>query len=666
MIFLANSTWFHQVTAVHIGEQLMLSRTPGCRLPFKLLLALTLALRLDAAERLEPADGDWFKANYTKAERQIPMRDGVKLCTAIFSPKASSITYPIWIIRTPYGIGPYGADKLPTLSGPMKYYAREKFIFVVQDVRGRNASEGEFVQVRPLKSAPDGTTDESTDAWDTIDWLVKNVPNNNGKAGLSGVSYPGFYAICGAINSHPALTAVSPQAPVADWFLGDDYHHNGALYLSKSFGSSIGLMPSKPTLEKSKSFDFGTHDGYAFYLTLGPLAHPYNPSFESRPGFWNDILAHGTYDDFWKARNPCAHLTNIHAAVLTVGGWYDAEDLYGTLQVYHHVERQNPGVTGTLVMGPWVHGGWQAANTQRFGPLDFGSNTFEYFRQCIELPFFKHFLKGSPEPPPAEAVVFETGVNRWRRFSAWPPTNRVAKALYFHSDGRLAFDPAADGKDPFDEYVSDPAKPVPYISGIAMGMTREHMIDDQRFAATRPDVLVYQTAVLEKDETLAGPVVPDLRVLTTGTDSDRIVKLIDVYPADYPNPEPNPLGVQMGGYQQLVRAEPMRGKFRNSFEKPEPFEPGKITKVAWGMPDVFHTFRRGHRIMVQVQSAWFPLVDCNPQTFCDIYQARPEDFRKATQRVFRNVGAPSAVRVNVLPAGGWDGAESGAKRKDSP
>ncbi|MEK7684910.1 MAG: CocE/NonD family hydrolase [Verrucomicrobiota bacterium] len=607
-----------------------------------------------AADKLEPVDKTWLEENYTKFEYRIPMRDGVKLLTAVYAPKETSTNYPIWLTRTPYGVRPYGVDAYADPHGTLKYYAREKFVFALQDVRGRNGSEGQFSHARPIQPVKAGPsdTDESTDAWDTIDWLVKNVPNNNGRVGLSGISYPGFYAACGAIDGHPALKAVSPQAPIADWFIGDDFHHNGTLYLPHAFNflASFEQKLEKPTRENPKPFDYETPNGYEFFLNVGPLENADARFFKGKVAFWNELMQHGAYDDFWQRRNLRPHLKNIQAAVLTVGGWFDAEDLFGALQVYGHIERQNPGLYNALVMGPWAHGQWHGEGL-KLGSVSFRANTAEYFRQNIELPFFKHFLKGGTNLDLPEAFIFETGTCQWRRFAAWPPTNSVARSLCFQAGGRLSFDPPTDGGGAFDEYVSDPARPVPFIPNIAINMTREHMLDDQRFAATRPDVLVYQTDVLEEDVTIAGPITASFHVSTTGTDSDWIVKLIDVYSGDYPNPDPNPTGMQMGGYQQLVRGEPMRGKFRNSFEKPEPFEPGQVTKVEWVMPDVLHTFRRGHRIMAQVQSSWFPLVDRNPQTFCDIYHAKPEDFRRATQRVYRTAAAPSAIRIHLLPAG---------------
>jgi len=594
----------------------------------------------------------YLREHYTKFEYKIPMRDGVKLFTSVYAPKDESQPWPILLTRTPYSLKPYSEDRYPDPGAQLKHYAKEKFVFVLQDVRGRNGSEGEFVHMRPHKEVKSGPRDidESTDAYDTIDWLVKNVPNNNGKVGMMGISYPGFYTAAGMIDSHPALKCASPQAPIADWFVGDDFHHNGAFYLPHAFGffSGFGQKLDEPTREQPKPFDYKTPDGYEFYLKLGPLANADKLYFKGRIEFWNDLMGHDTYDEFWQTRNLRPHLKNIKSAVMTVGGWYDAEDLFGPLQIYHEVERNNPGIFNVLVIGPWFHGGWSRGDGDKLGNVDFHAKTAEFYRENIELPFLKHFLKDDPKLDLPEAYVFETGTAQWRRYESWPPKNTREQTLYLHSDGKLSFDSPADGTSQFDEYMSDPAKPVPFIPNVAIGMTREHMLDDQRFACSRPDVLVYQTEVLEEDITIAGPITASLQVSTTGTDSDWVVKLIDVYSGDYPNPDPNPAGVQMGGYQQLVRGEAFRGKFRNSFSKPEPFEPGKMTKVEWVLPDAYHTFRRGHRIMAQVQSSWFPLVDRNPQTFCDIYHAREEDFQKATQRVYHSSRAGSQVRVLVL------------------
>jgi putative CocE/NonD family hydrolase len=607
-------------------------------------------------QTISAASADVNKAylleHYSKREVKIPMRDGVKLFTAVYSPKDDSKTYPLLLTRTPYSLKPYGEDVYPDPGGSLMNYAEEKFIFVFQDVRGRYASEGQYLHMRPQKPTHSGPqdTDESTDAYDTIDWLVKQVPNNNGKAGMMGISYPGFYTAAGMIDSHPALKCASPQAPIADWFVGDDFHHNGAFFLPHAFGffSGFGQKLADPTRERPKPFDYKTPDGYEFYLNLGPLENADKHYFKTEIEFWDDLMNHGTYDEFWQARNLRPHLKNIKSAVMTVGGWFDAEDLFGALNTYREVERNNPGVTNLLVMGPWPHGGWGSSSGDKLGVVDFYAKTGEFYREKIELPFLKYFLKGGTNFDLPKAYVFETGTDQWRRYSAWPPTNTHERVLYFHPAGVLSASAPSGRPSEFDEYVSDPAKPVPFIPNISLGMAREYMVDDQRFASTRPDVLVYQTDVLEDEVTLAGPVTAGLQVSTTGTDSDWVVKLIDVYSGDHPNPQPNPENVQMGGYQQLVRGEPFRGKFRNSFSRPEPFGPGKVSAVKFTMPDVYHTFRRGHRIMVHVQSSWFPLADRNPQTFCDIYHARPEDFKKATQRVYHSAEHPSQIQVRVL------------------
>jgi putative CocE/NonD family hydrolase len=602
------------------------------------------------------ADQAYMKEHYTKYEYKIPMRDGVALFTAAYVPKDASTSYPILLQRTPYSLRPYGESNYPTSPrGQMKYYAKERFIFAYQDVRGRNASQGQFVHVRPHRAQKGPREiDESTDTFDTIEWLTKNVPLNNGKVGLLGISYPGFYAAAGMIDAHPALKCSSPQAPVTDWFIGDDFRHNGALYLAHSFRflSFFGQPLARPTRQMATPFDYETPDGYEFYLRLGPLDEVVKKHFEKGLVFWDELLEHGTYDDFWKQRRIATHLKNIRPAVMNVGGWFDAEDLYGPLHVYRATEERSPGAYNMLVMGPWSHGGWHGGDGERLGHVSFDQKSAVFYRNQIELPFLKHFLKDGPDPMLPEAYAFETGTNQWRKFDAWPPRGTEARSLYFHPGGRLSFDPPTDSAaDPFDEYVSDPAKPVPFIPNIAIGMTDEHMLDDQRFASSRTDVLVYASEPLTEDVTIAGPISPRLFVSTTGTDADWVVKLIDVYSGDFPSPNPNPAGVQMGGYQQPVRGEVMRGKFRDSFETPAPFEPGKVTKVAYVMPDAYHTFRRGHRIMVHVQSSWFPLVDRNPQKFMDIYHARPEDFQKATQRVYRTGEQSSQIGVQVLPRG---------------
>jgi len=569
-------------------------------------------------------------------------------------PKDDSQKYPMLFIRTPYSCQPYGTDKYPDSLRPGELFAKSGYIFVYQDVRGRWMSEGEFENVRPHNPAKKPKEfDESSDTYDTIDWLLKNVKGHNGKVGITGISYPGFYAVCGMIDAHPAVKAVSPQAPVTDWFVGDDFHHNGCLFLPHCFNFMYGF--GKPRLEPTKkfgrpAFDHGMPDGYKFFLEMGPIKNADAKFYKGEIAFWKEVMKHGTYDEFWQARNIRAHVKNIKPAVLTVGGWFDAENLFGALQIYKHAEANNPPRFNHLVMGPWHHGGWSGGDGDKLGDVNFGAKTADYFREKIEFPFFESHLKGDGSEARPKAWVFETGTNVWRKFDTWPPKEAKPTSFQFTHDGRLV--PTGGLRLPlgatFDEFISDPAKPVPTMNKIDIGMPREYMTADQRFAASRPDVLVYQTPVLENDLTLAGPIEVELYVSTTGTDADWIVKVIDVYPDDYPDPNPNPTGVRMGGYQQLVRGEPFRGKFRNSFEKPEPFKPGEVAKVKFTMPDIFHTLRPGHRLMVQVQSTWFPLVDRNPQTFCDIYSASEQDFQKQTHRVYRDESHPSRITVGVV------------------
>jgi uncharacterized protein len=605
-------------------------------------------------------------AHYTKYEYSIKMRDGVHLFTAVYVPKDTSHTYPFLINRTPYSVGPYGVDQYPNRLGPSPDFETAGYIFVFQDVRGRFMSEGTFVEMTPhidnKKSNKD--IDDSSDLYDTLEWLLKNVPNNNGNAGIWGISYPGFYTSSSIIDTHPALKAASPQAPITDLYMNDDAYHNGAFMLAANFGFYAFFTPQKnPELPKPEvPFDYGTPDGYEFYLNAGPIANLSN--YLGSNGFlWDDQVKHDTYDDYWQVRNLEPHLKNIHCAVLTVGGWFDAEDLQGPFKTYHAIEKNNPGIFNALVVGPWVHGGWSRYEGNHLGRVNFASNTGDYYRKNILFPFFEQHLKGSGDAKLPEAYVFETGTNVWRQYSAWPPKNVAAKTLYFHGNGGLSFDPPATDAPGFDEYVSDPSKPVPFVAYATQDAPQEYMLSDQRFASSRTDVLTYETGVLQEDVTIAGPISPKLFVSTSGTDSDWDVKLIDVYPPDYPQskldvlkPEdrdkpPTDVGLpefNMGGYQQLVRGEPFRGKFRHSFEKPEPFIPGKVEEVDFSMPDVNHTFRRGHRIMVQVQSSWFPLTDRNPQSFVKIPDAKPSDFVKATERVYRAKGQESGVVVQVL------------------
>ena len=593
------------------------------------------------------------RERYTKSEFYIPMRDGVRLFTSVYSPKEPEGTYPIMLLRTPYGVHPYGENRFPSRLGPSDLFAGEDFIFAYQDVRGRYLSEGQFVNMRPHRAQKETPldVDESTDTYDTIDWLLENVPNHNGRVGIWGISYPGFYAAVGMIDAHPALRAVSPQAPIADWFF-DDFHHHGAFFLPHAFDflAIFGPPRPQPTTEKNPRYNYPTKDGYQFYLDLGPLNEVNQRYLGGQVSFWDDLVNHPNYDDFWKSRNILPHLRNVAPAVMTVGGWFDAEDLYGPLQTYRAVEAANPASFNILVMGPWSHGGWARGKGDSLGDISFGSETAVFFRENIELPFFKYFLKGEGSFGLPEAYMFETGADRWRTFATWPPAEATQRTLYLHEGQRLSFEPSDAVSEQWDEYVSDPAKPVPFTEAISVKMTREYMVDDQRFASRRPDVLTYETEVLQEDLTLAGPVRAQLWVSTSGTDSDFIIKLIDVFPGDAEDFETTSPRRHMSGYQMLVRSEVIRGRFRNSYEQPTPFVPDQPTLVTLELQDVLHTFRPGHRVMIQIQSTWFPLVDRNPQQFIEnVFEAGPGDYVKATQRVHRSMTHPSVIRLQSLP-----------------
>lgn len=612
-----------------------------------------------------PAAGDkakqqseYTKAHYTKFDFRIPMRDGVKLFTSVYVPKDSTHPYPILMQRTPYSVAPYGIDNYPRFVGPSDLFTKEGFIVAYQDVRGRNLSEGKFIDV-PVHKQLSGPkdTDESTDTYDTIDWLVKNIPNNNGRVGIWGISYPGFYAAFSLIDSHPALKAVSPQAPMGDVGNGDDAFHNGAFYLAANFSfytffKPRGEQPARP--RRTVPFEYGTPDQYDFFLRMGPLANANARYLHDENSYWTDLMEHPAYDAFWQGRALAPHMKAVTPAVMWVGGWFDAEDLAGPLKLFYSTEKNGaPPAGNTLVMGPWPHGGWsRLEGGEKLGNLNFSSKTAEFYREHIELPFFLLNLKSKGDGLKGLAAwMFETGRNEWVRFEKWPPTGAQPRTLYFGPEGTLSFDPPAAKGDQFDEYVSDPAKPVPVLAEIGEGMPSDYMTHDQRFASKRSDVLVYQTEPLDHDVTIAGPLKPVLNVSTSGTDSDFVVKLIDVYPNDYPDPDPNPSHIHMGGYHQLVRGEPFRGKYRNSFQKPEPFVPGKPAKIEFAMPDVCHVFRPGHRIMVQIQSSWFPLTDRNPQQFLDIPSAKASDFKKAVERVYFGGGNGSRLQVLVAEEG---------------
>ncbi|WP_433973949.1 CocE/NonD family hydrolase [Tunturiibacter lichenicola] len=628
-----------------------------------MLFLLAVVGRSVQAQAPATSQEEYIKTHYAKFEYRIPMRDGTKLFVAVYTPQAGAFKdagpYPFLMTRTPYSCGPYGEDKMPSRLGPSMELLESGYIFVCGDARGRFESEGVFQEMNPhiddKKSNKD--VDESTDMYDTVEFLLKHVENNNGKVGITGISYPGFYTSASIIDSHPAIKAASPQAPMTNLFFNDDAYHGGAFMLSANYGFYIFFKPQKnPTLpEKRESYELGVPDSYKFYLKAGPTEN-LDKGFDGSNFLFHDQLVHTTYDEYWKKRDLSPHMKNIHAAVMTVGGWFDAEDLSGPFKTFHAIDEFNPGAVNTLVVGPWTHGGWSRNDGDHLGDVTFNTKTSLFYRTQIEFPFFEHYLKGHDGGALPKAYVFETGSNVWKKYDAWPPKSAAVKTLYFREGGKLSFD-APTEKTGVDEYVSDPAHPVPFVNYTTDTVPQRYMDDDQRFASQRPDVLTYETEPLTEDVTIAGPVRPKLKVASSGTDADFVVKLIDVYPNDYPDASSDAVGkrvvsappVLMGGYEQLVRGEPMRAKFRDSWEKPTPLTPGKMIEMNAEMPDINHTFRAGHRIMVQVQSSWFPLVDRNPQTFVDIPNAKPEQFVKATESVYRSAGAASGVEVLVVP-----------------
>jgi hypothetical protein len=641
---------------------------------------------MTAAEAAPPTASITVPPSYHITRVRVPMRDGARLDTIIRAPDDTSRTYPILLDRTPYH------PAAPWLT-PGPEFAKAKYIFVTQSVRGRYGSDGTFIQMRPLGDHTRSShgTDESTDAYDTIDWLIKNVPDNNGRAGLWGLSYEGFFAAAGMVDAHPALKAVSPQAPQADWFLGDDMHHNGAFMLATAFnwiymcnrlgtGLRICDTPVKPA----------TDDGYKLFLSLGPLSHIDAEYLHGDSPEWQVIMRHGTYDELWQQRNLLPHLRNIRPAVLAVSGWYDASNLYGALHVFDTVRHKSPGTSARLVLGPWTHGEWVSDGGESIGPLHFGSQTATHFVQAIELPFFESYLKGEGRPDLATVSVFDTGLDRWSSFGQWPPKASVKANLYLGPRGSLDLRaqsrggsgggvPArASGSAAYDEYVSDPARPVPFVPDHGVDMEADYMTHDQRFTGSRSDVLTYESEPLGEDMTVLGPVSPHLVVSTSGTDSDWVVKLIDVHPMDEAGAKdtsavapPAAAGAKAPagpGFEELVRGDVMRGKFRASFVTPSAMKPDEPTPIDFTMPDVYHTFKKGHRILVQVQSSWFPLVDRNPQRFEDIYTAKAGDFQRATQRVYHSARYPSRIELNLLPAGagGHQGGVSALRARIGP
>lgn len=638
-------------------------------LPFVIVLLPIVILLLPVlatAQDRKPTDPDFVKKNYDKQEANIPMRDGKRLFTVIYMPKDHSHPYPFLMERTPYSAGPYGDSVYRRSLGPNRTLQNEQYIFVYQDVRGRYMSEGQFQEMTPARSDPKNaltpaqkahpsgkdSTDESSDTWDTVDWLLKNIKNNNGRVGIWGISYPGFYASASLPDAHPAIKAVSPQAPVTDEFIGDDANHNGAFFLLDNFDFDNFFDVKRPAPVRDYGgniFHADYKDAYQFFLDLGPLKNANKPEYFNNQGkIWDEYMAGSTYKGYWQARNIRTHLKNIRPAVLVVGGWFDAEDMFGSLRTYEAIEQQSPHNDNHIIMGPWTHGGWGAGSWTKFGILDFGQNVNDYYHN-IETRFFDHYLKDSAGPSLPEATVFETGTNKWKQYANWPPAEAKPIKFFLQGRGTLAPPtvtatptppPVPEGSAPaFDEYVSDPAHPVPYIDGIHSSRDNQYIVTDQRFAAERPDVLTYQTGPLTDPLTVTGRLKADIFLSSTGTDADLVVKLIDVMPDS---------GSAPAGYQRLVRAEVFRCKFRNSYTDPEPLVPGQPAEIAFNMNEIAHTFKKGHRIMVQVQSSWFPLVDLNPQTFVNIPTAEAADFQKATIRIYHDAAHPSGITLPVI------------------
>jgi uncharacterized protein len=611
------------------------------------LLAILLPGLSAAAQQQERPD---YSKLFDKTDAMIPARDGIKLHTEIYSPKNASEPLPIVFERTPYGL----ADDEKGYSRKLGRYAEmipEGYIFVFQDIRGRYGSEGKFVMQRPVRDPKDPKAiDEGTDTYDSIDWLVKNVPHNNGRVGLLGISYGGWLTVMGMLEPHPALKAVSEQASPADMFLGDDFHHNGAFRLSYGFEYSTMMETDKTNF----SFQFDRFDTYEWYLQLGALSNANRKYIHGTLPTWNDFVAHPNYDAFWKQQAMPYILTRPKVPNLNVAGWWDQEDFYGPMKIYEILEKEDPDHLNYLVAGPWNHGGWARGAGNSLGLIPFGSDTALYFRRNIEAPWFAYWLKNKGSLPLQEALLFQTGSDAWVKFDSWPPRDAKAKNLYFREDGKLSFEPPTEeSAEAFDSYTSDPAHPVPYRHRpVDMTYPEDHpggwytwLVEDQRFVDSRPDVLTWQTGELEEDVTLAGQVRAKLFASTTGSDADWIVKLIDVYPEKYPEKW------QLSGYELMIADEVFRGRFRNSFEKPEPLSPGAITPFMIDLHTANHVFKKGHRIMVQAQSTWFPVIDRNPQKFVpNIFEAKPSDYQQATERIYRSKRFPSSVEISVLPS----------------
>lgn len=583
--------------------------------------------------------------NYEKFEYFIPMRDGVKLYTQIYTPRDKGQKYPFLLERDAYSIGNYQKNRYRYRYWPTNELMRDGYIFVYQDIRGKYKSEGEFVVMKPFipdKKSPQDT-DESSDVYDTVEWLLKNIPNHNSRVGLWGGSYSGWLTIMGMLDAHPALKAFMPAAPPSDMWIGDDFHHNGAFRLIYTFDwiAQSAQPRTGPTERRNRRFNYGTRDGYQFFLDIGPITNVNKKYFHNSIPTWNEYIKHGDYDEYWQKRNCLKYLNNIAQPTLIVAAWFDAEDFYGPMSAYCTIEKNNPKNKTSLVVGPWLHGGWLNMDGDSLGKIQFGEKTGDYFRKTIELPFYQYYLKDKGELKLPEALVFETGSNQWKSYDQWPPRGTSEKNIYLKADGQLSFSKLTkESNNNYDSYISDPHNPVPWSTSVQNNQGHLWMVEDQRFAAKRPDVLVYQSDILTEDITIAGPIIADLFVSTTGTDADWVVKLIDVYPKDAPN--------EMGDYQMLLAGEVLRCKYRTSFSDPEPMIPDKVTEISFDLRDRHHCFRKGHKIMVQIQSTWFPVIDRNPQIFVDIYNAKEEDFQIATHKVYRSKKYPSSLKVRVL------------------
>jgi putative CocE/NonD family hydrolase len=607
------------------------------------------ALLLSGAQHgQETKKGPDYGALFTKMDVMIPMRDGVKLHTEICTPKDAKEPLPLFLTRTPYGLN----DDENGFSQELRIYKdmfADGYIFVFQDIRGRYGSEGTFVMQRMPRDRKDAhSIDEGTDTYDTIDWLVKNVPNNNGRAGEAGISYGGWLTAMALIEPHPALKAVSEQASPADMFLGDDFHHNGAFRLSYGFEYAALMETGKTNF----SFQFDRYDTFEWYLHLGPLSNANKLYLHGTLPTWNNFVTHPNYDEFWKkqAFTPYFKGLTLQVPNLNVGGWWDQEDFYGPLKIYELLEKNDAKHFNYLAVGPWNHGGWAGGPGSKLGNVEFGSNTGEYFRQKIQASWFAYWLKDKGSQPASKALTFETGANQWKQWNAWPPSEGVTqRKLYFQEDGKLSFDPPKETAPAFDSYVSDPANPVPYRPRPVEETYSEGsrwftwLLEDQRFVQQRPDTVSWETEPLGEDVSVAGDIVAHLFASTTGTDSDWIVKLIDVYPEKYEAVH------KMGGYELMIGDEVLRGRFRNSFEKPEPLVANQVTPFKVDLHTNDHVFLKGHRIMVQVQSTWFPIIDRNPQKYVpNIFEAKASDYMKTTQRIYRTKMYPSNVEIPVV------------------